>query len=406
MNRLPNLILKNYQIIGHLLLIGIISSCKEDTPQVIELTGESKIYNLDSKSDPGISGTVEFAQKSDNSTRVTIKLTGTNSGSDHPAHMHANNAVDGGSIMLDLNSVKGDSGLGETDVTSLNDGTSITYSELINYDGYINVHLSESDLSTLIAQGDIGQNEMTGNSINYELFSVTDPYINGEALFEERLNGETRVTIQMEGTIAGNSHPAHIHGNTAAKGGGILIDLAFVDGETGLSISNLSEMNNGTPISYDELLDFNGFINVHLSEVHLETLIAQGDIGKNTFTGKSTVYDLHSKSDPAIIGTATFQERKSGFTLATLQLTGTSSGGDHPSHIHNNNAASGGPVAINLVNVNGASGLSKTEITQKNDGTSITYNELINYNGYINVHFSASDLATLIAQGDIGSNAN
>jgi hypothetical protein len=40
-----------------------------------------------------------------------------------------------------------------------------------------------------------------------------------------------------------------------------------------------------------------------------------------------------------------------------------------------------------------------------NNGTAITYAELIDFNGYVNVHLSSSNLATLIAQGDIGANA-
>ena len=34
----------------------------------------------------------------------------------------------------------------------------------------------------------------------------------------------------------------------------------------------------------------------------------------------------------------------------------------------------------------------------------VIYDELINYNGYINVHNSATDLGPLVVQGNIGSN--
>jgi hypothetical protein len=42
----------------------------------------------------------------------------------------------------------------------------ITYQELLNFDGYINVHFASS-LATLVAQGDIGQNQLTGVSKVY-----------------------------------------------------------------------------------------------------------------------------------------------------------------------------------------------------------------------------------------------
>jgi len=51
-------------------------------------------------------------------------------------------------------------------------------------------------------------------------------------------------------------------------------------------------------------------------------------------------------------------------------------------------------------------GINETETGRLNTGLTITYEELLNYNNYINVYFSASDFSILIAQGDIGSNAN
>ncbi|HDZ15466.1 MAG TPA: hypothetical protein ENH60_11300 [Pricia sp.] len=74
------------------------------------------------------------------------------------------------------------------------------------YDGYSNVHLSVEDLGTLVAQGDIGQNELTGESVDYNLGAVSDASIFGSAKFAERVNGETLFTIALEGTTVGNAH--------------------------------------------------------------------------------------------------------------------------------------------------------------------------------------------------------
>ena len=92
--------------------------------------------------------------------------------------------------------------------------------------------------------------------------------------------------------------------------------------------------------------------------------------------------------------------------MATISLEGTTQGGDHPAHIHDNNAATGGGIAIDLSSVNGETGISKTNISALNNQTAIDYNGLLTFNGYINVHNSGTDLGTLIAQGDIGSNVN
>ena len=370
-----------------------------------ELTGDTKVYTLNPVSNPAISGTATLAKRVNGETLVSIALTGTTAGVTSPAHFHENSAAEGGGIVIDLTDVNGATGKSLTNVSKLNSGAAITYDQLLDFNGYLNVHESETNLGTLIAQGDIGRNQLTGDSKVYTLNPVSNPAISGTATLAKRVNGQTLVTIALTGTTAGVISPAHFHMNSAAQGGGIVIDLTDVDGTTGKSQTSVSKFNSGTAITYDELLNYNGYLNVHLSEANLGTLIAQGDIGQNELTGISKVYTLNSVSDPAISGTATFAKRKSGFTLVTLSLIGTTAGGDHPAHIHANNAAAGGGIVLDLANVNGSTGKSVKNVTQLNDATAITYDQLIVFNGYINVHLSAAALGTLIAQGNIGSNA-
>src|SRR5690606_26874390 len=314
------------------------------------------------------------------------------------------NAIDGGTILLDLSNAEGASGRSETVVTALNDGTPISYEDLIDFDGYVNVHASTSDLGTLIAQGDIGQNALTDLSKTYVLNPVSDPSISGTVKFEERLNGEGVATVTLDGTTAGNSHPAHIHFNSAVEGGGIAIDFNAIDGETGIGRTNITQLRDGTPITYSDLLEYDGYVNVHLSEGDLGTLVAQGDIGGNELTGELTEYALGPVSDPGISGTATFAERVNGFTLVTVALAGTTEGNSHPSHIHNNSAAEGGGIAVDFNPIDGGTGMSRTNIRALNDETPITYAELLEFDGYVNVHLSSDNLGTLVAQGNIGSN--
>ena len=387
-----------------LMAVGMICFVGCDDDPGPQLTGDSKTFDLGPVSNLSINGTVTFAERDDDLVVITIQLTGTSSGASHPAHIHANSAAETGGIILDLTDVDGSTGKSETIVNALNDGTLLTYEDLLALDGYVNVHLSATDLGTLLAQGDIGQNELSGEAEVYTLGPVSDPVISGTATFEKRVNGETLVTVSLDGTTAGNSHPSHIHANTAAQGGGIMIDLNDIIGATGESRTNVSELNNGTPITYDELLNYNGYLNVHLSSAVLGTLLAQGDIGQNELTGDTESYTLGPVSNPAISGTATLAKRKNGATLVTVALTGTTAGGIHPSHFHANSAAQGGGIVIDLANVNGTTGIARTNVTQLNSGTAITYDELKNFNGYLNVHLSSANLATLIAQGDIGQN--
>ncbi len=393
----------NRAAFGLLLLGLLITGCKKKDPEPqVGLTGKMEMYNLEELGSSGVSGTVKFEERTDNSTLVTISLTGASGG--HPAHIHANTAAETGPIVIDLTEVDA-SGKSETIVSAKNDGTAITYNDLINFDGYVNVHKSASELSTLLAQGDIGQNALTGKSESYDLEEAMVAGISGTVEFKERKNGETLVVIELSGTSAGGSHPAHVHANTVAEGGAILVSLNNVDGASGISKTNVTQMDDGTPVTYSQWADFNGYVQVHMSESELGTILARGDIGQNELTGKSETYTLNPKSDPNISGTATFAERRNGNTLVTIKLNGTSAGGDHPAHIHMNTAVEGGGIVIDLTNVDGGSGMSMTNVKEKNDGTPITYDDLIDFNGYINVHNSANDLGTLIAQGDIGQNA-
>ena len=372
------------------------SGCDDDNDPGPQLTGNTETYSLSSVSNPAISGTVTFAERDDDQVLITIQLNGTQSGATHPAHIHANSAAEGGGIVLDLTAVNGTDGKSETVVETLNDGTPISYEDLLSFDGYVNVHLSESDLATLIAQGDIGENELTGNSKIYTLTPVADPAVTGTATFAERANGSTLVTVALVGTQPGASHPSHIHANTIAQGGSIAINLKNIDGTTGIAKSQVDSLNNGTAITYEELLNFNGYLNVHTGS----TFVVQGDIGANELTGDTKVYTMMPVADPAVTGTATFAKRKKGTTLVTIALTGTQAGASHPSHFHANTIAEGGGIVISLNNVNGTTGMASTSVDTLNNGTAITYEQLLDFNGYINVHTGS----TFVAQVDIGQN--
>ena len=399
-NKIKSSILSYLLLATVLLFIG----CRKKDPGP-QLTITSKQYKLFSKSSPAISGTVTFAKRDDGATVLTVQLNGTTAGASHPAHIHANTAAETGGILIDLTAIDGATGKSETVVKTLKDGSAVTYDQLINFNGYVNVHLSNSNLATLIAQGDIGQNELTITSKVYPLRSVSNAAINGTATFTKRVNGKTLVSIALAGTTAGVTSISHIHTNSVAQTGGVVVDLTSVTGATGKSETSINKLNTGVEITYDELLNFNGYINVHESASALSTLIAEGDIGRNELTSTSITYPLNAVSNNTIRGTAKFTKRVSGETLVSISLSGTTPGVTSPAHIHLNSVAQGGGIAIDLTAITGATGKSETSVSKLNSGVSITYDQLLTFNGYINVHQSASNLATLIAQGNIGSNA-
>ncbi|WP_189319438.1 CHRD domain-containing protein [Leeuwenhoekiella nanhaiensis] len=369
-----------------------------------DLTGETKSYDLLTKDVEGISGTATFSERLNGEALLEVMLDGTPDGGMHPGHIHNNSAAETGGIAITLTTLDGTTGMSKTNISALNDGTDITYTELLDFDGYINFHLSSDDLATLVAQGDIGGNELTGETKDYELVTKDVDGISGTATFAERKSGAALVTVMLDGTPDGGMHPGHIHNNSAAETGGIAKTLTTLDGTTGMSVTHIEALNDGTEIGYAGLLDFDGYINFHLSADDLATLVAQGDIGENELTGETKEYELVTKDVAGISGTATFAERKSGAALVTVMLDGTPDGGMHPGHIHNNSAAETGGIAKTLTTLDGTTGMSVTHIEALNDGTEIGYAELLDFDGYINFHLSADDLATLVAQGDIGQN--
>lgn len=118
-------------------------------------------------------------------------------------------------------------------------------------------------------------------SKQYTLNEMGESGISGTALFEKQSNGGARITVDLNGTTDGDTHPMHIHQNSASEGGPIVISLSPINGSTGMSVTDVIETDNGTAITFEGLLDYDGYINVHLSPTELSTIVAQGNIGQN-----------------------------------------------------------------------------------------------------------------------------
>jgi len=162
----------NFLLALFVLPIFFLTSCSNDDDAVPTPQEVSKTYQLASVADPNISGTAKFIKNDDDSVTVELQLTGTPSGGQHPAHIHSNTAAEGGGIVRSLGTVDGDTGFSTITFTELDDATAITYDDMIAFNGYINVHLSDTELGTIVSQGDIGQNELTGVSTVYTLNQV------------------------------------------------------------------------------------------------------------------------------------------------------------------------------------------------------------------------------------------
>ena len=202
------------------------------------------------------------------------------SGNSHPAHIHNGAAVEGGAIAVTLTPVVG--GKSTTAVSALDNGTSITYGQLIAYDGYINVHESATDLITILAQGDIGGNAFTGTTKTYHLDTVGTFGVSGNALLEKRNNGTTLLTVTLTGTPIG-IYPAGIRLGSVATVGANTITKTLAsavgsDGVSATSSTNIRTLDDLTTISYDQLLVYDGYIAIEQSLTNTN-VICKGNIG-------------------------------------------------------------------------------------------------------------------------------
>ncbi|MFB6248214.1 MAG: hypothetical protein ABEL97_06570 [Salinibacter sp.] len=118
-------------------------------------------------------------------------------------------------------------------------------------------------------------------------------------------------------------------------------------------------------------------------------------------------YDLAAQSNDGaapngIGGTVTFWRAGPDSSLVTLDLDedATVNSVSHPAHIHSGSASEGGKIAIYLSAVNGSS---PTGTSARKIGRPIE--DLARFDGHVNVHESPAKLGNVVAQGNIGANA-
>lgn len=252
-------------------------SNNEPTPIPTPVEPLKTTYTLKAKDILGVSGSVTIAEKTSGGSEsvVTIHLTGAPAGV-HPAHIHMNSAIETGNIAYNLNSVS----TGDSSSTTL----SVTYNTLINYDGYVNVHLDTANMGTIIAQADIGGNQVTSTNKIYTLAQDSSSGIAGSAKFEKRKNGTTLLTINLTSgaTLPPGLYPAQINlGSVSTVGTPVKTKtLNPVDGTSRISITNIRTLDNLTAITYANWLVYDGFLTIH-DAADTTNIIAKGNIGSN-----------------------------------------------------------------------------------------------------------------------------
>ncbi|PIB32270.1 hypothetical protein BFP78_10510 [Gaetbulibacter sp. 5U11] len=263
--------------------ITLFTNCSDDdsSEQITSLTSE--IFNIEAFEDSNIFGTIEYFKNSNSTITIEVNLVGTESNQSYPAKIVFDTAADydgaNSQVAINLVPIDGNSGKSRTTFSTLEDGTTISYEALLDFDGNIVINQSETS-NVIVTQSDIGQNILTTNTFSYPLNEVDVSDISGTITFTERVNGEALAEISLVGSPKGGVHPAHIHSGSVATAPGA-IAFTFNPVVSRISKTNVAKLDDGSPFGYDDVLSVNGYVNVHLSATNLGIILAQGNIGAN-----------------------------------------------------------------------------------------------------------------------------
>jgi hypothetical protein len=144
--------MKSLNFLFSLLTLVVFISCSNQEDSIYL---GSKVYQLQSVADPGLLGKLIISENSDGSSTVILELYGTST-EIHPTLIYHNSLMQGGSLAITLEPCGCVKSI--TVVTALDNGKEISYDELINFNGHIKVHKSETEMETILLQGDIGSN--------------------------------------------------------------------------------------------------------------------------------------------------------------------------------------------------------------------------------------------------------
>lgn len=125
--------------------------------------------------------------------------------------------------------------------------------------------------------------ELTGEFLAYEMVPGPDGGAEGKVYFYERQDGGVRIELDLEGTVPGGTHPAHLHYGEATTATTLMAAmLTPVDGDTGISETEVDFISENVPFTYEDVSTFDGHIKVHLDAgAGYDTTLALGNVGIN-----------------------------------------------------------------------------------------------------------------------------
>ncbi|MBL7763243.1 MAG: hypothetical protein JNL23_07425 [Chitinophagaceae bacterium] len=125
-------------------------------------------------------------------------------------------------------------------------------------------------------------------SKEYTLAAVNSSGVSGKVTITENTDKSFNVLVNIDNSVKDTVHPLHIHNGSVNVPGNIAIPLSSITGTGGAAQSLTSNINSVTwpdstvhVITYDSIIQYNGYLNVHYSAYRMDSLISQGNIGIN-----------------------------------------------------------------------------------------------------------------------------
>ena len=129
----------------------------------------------------------------------------------------------------------------------------------------------------------VTESEFTGREIVYAIQPGSQYAISGTVTFKERKIGNTLVLLSLTGTEGKIQHPVHLHlGDISTPAAEISAVLNPVLGETGKSETILAQLADESSVSYQDLIEMEASIKVHLAESgpDRDIILAGGNVGE------------------------------------------------------------------------------------------------------------------------------
>ena len=118
----------------------------------------------------------------------------------------------------------------------------------------------------------------------YLLHRANSNPVRGDVTVTELGPGKLEFRIQVENTVEGGVHPAHLHFGGVSEVGELALRLNDVDGATGESVTVVENtvLSDGQELTYDLFLTLDGSVKIHMNDTYFKHMVLSfGNVGKN-----------------------------------------------------------------------------------------------------------------------------